>query len=412
MVVRLVEEDLERLGLRGATEAVRAFLATVARGSAVSPPRVVVPVGERTLVFTVGGDLARRLAGVRLYSTGEGQPPEGAPDQVLALLDLATGEILAMAEGATFGASGRRESPRATVHAPAQGVRIVVVQTASARIRLLRPDGKPFADDPKYAGVEVTFWRRGDFDSLKIQYRHADAGRFVLDDLEEGAAEVQIDTGDYVPVVRSFVAATRTSVDLGDIVLDTGLPVRGRVVGADGTPVAGALVLATPADGKDVWLAAMGLNGGSGGNRARTAEDGTFTLDHVAAGTTWLEAARQGLAGSPIEVTVAAGLAPVEIRVGDGAAVWCHLKTADGKPAADERLMATRWADGKPHPSPRRELRATGDDGKAGFRLTNGLWRSSLRTFEKGKAPGEIPLGEFTVIEGKTQDIDLVLPTR
>ena len=62
--------------------------------------------------------------------------------------------------------------------------------------------------------------------------------------------------------------------------------------------------------------------------------------------------------------------------------------------------------------APRRELRATGDDGKAGFRLTNGLWRFSLRTFEEGKAPGEIPLGEFTLIEGKTQDIELVLPAR
>ncbi len=314
-----------------------------------------------------------------------------------------------VAVSAVFGgAKGRQVSPSTTVNAPAKGVRLVVVQTASVAFRLLSPDGKPYADEK----VKVAHWHRGDFDSLNMEYLQAKDGRFVIDALEAGPSEIQVETWAHVPVLRSFVAALRTSVDLGDVVLEPGLPVRGRVVDADGKPVAGALVLATPGDGKDVWLAGMGLEGGSGGNRARTAEDGTFTLDHVAAGTTWLEAARQGLAGSPTEVTVAADMAPVEIRVADGAAVWCHLKTVDGKPAADERLMATRWADGKPHPATRRELSATGEDGKAGFRLTSGLWRFSLRTFETGKAPGEIPLGEFTVVAGKAQTIDLVLPAR
>jgi ornithine cyclodeaminase len=103
-MIRLVEDDLERLGRRAAIDAMRSFLRSSARGRTVSPPRFGVPVGERTLVFTVGGDLDRGVAGFRLYSTGGAETPPGRPSQLLSLLDLPTGEVLATAEGAAFGA--------------------------------------------------------------------------------------------------------------------------------------------------------------------------------------------------------------------------------------------------------------------------------------------------------------------
>jgi hypothetical protein len=322
-----------------------------------------------------------------------------------ALRGLPPGDVRVSASSGG-GTKGRQQSHAITVHAPAEGVRVVVVRQASVAFRLVSPDGRPYEDDQ----ITVTWWRRGDFDSLDVSYLPGEGGRFVIDALEEGPLEIQIDTGKHVPVLRSFVAAARTCVDFGDVALDPGIPVRGRVTDAKGDPVAGTIVLATPADGGDIWLASTGLQGGSGGNGARSTEDGTFTISHVSAGRTWLEAARRGLVGAPIEVTVAPGMDPVELRVGEGAAVWVHLKTADGAPATGS-LMATRWREARPHPAARRELRATDEDGKAGFRLTTGLWRFSLRT-RTGEAPAEVPLGEFSVVEGKTHAFDLLLPPR
>jgi ornithine cyclodeaminase/alanine dehydrogenase-like protein (mu-crystallin family) len=103
-VIHLETADLVRLGRRGAARAVREFLAAAAAGRTASPPRAVVPVGDRSLVFSVGGDIERQVAGFRLYTLGATGAEGGAPDQLLALLDLRTGAILATAAGAEFGA--------------------------------------------------------------------------------------------------------------------------------------------------------------------------------------------------------------------------------------------------------------------------------------------------------------------
>src|SRR5262245_16272139 len=82
----------------------RRFLAAAARGGTASPPRVEVPLGARTLVFTVGADLERSFAGFRLYSVGAGPRAADASSQMLGLLDARTGEVLATAVGSAFGA--------------------------------------------------------------------------------------------------------------------------------------------------------------------------------------------------------------------------------------------------------------------------------------------------------------------
>jgi ornithine cyclodeaminase len=108
LVLRFDDEDLNRLGRRGAIDGMRSFFSAAAAGRTASPPRVSVEVGSRRLVFTVGGDLERGVAGFRVYSVGSagrarGGAPAG-PDQHVVLLDVATGEILATADGPAFGA--------------------------------------------------------------------------------------------------------------------------------------------------------------------------------------------------------------------------------------------------------------------------------------------------------------------
>src|SRR5881394_1812510 len=104
MVPAFVERDLERLGRGKATAAMRRFLASAARGGTDSPPRLQVPLRSRTLVFTVGGDHERGLVGFRMYSVGAGTARDGAPTQMLGLMDARTREIVATAVGDAFGA--------------------------------------------------------------------------------------------------------------------------------------------------------------------------------------------------------------------------------------------------------------------------------------------------------------------
>ena len=307
----------------------------------------------------------------------------------------------------------RLEAPL-TIHPPVAGLRLVLWPAASVAIRLLTPDKAPYVEESE-VGTHVTRWRRGDFKSWRLDYEHVQGGRLVFGDLSEGEHELEIRTRGFVPVQVGFVVTPRTRVDLGDVVLDVGLPVRGKVTGPDGAPLKGITVLATPTGrvkpNGDLWLPSLGLTGYMNGNTTSTAEDGSFTLDHVPAGRVFLEAAATGYVSAPVQVDVKPDLAPVSLRIGQGAAVWCLLQTSEGKPAADERLMAVRLGDdGKPSTAPRRELRATDENGRAGFRLTTGRWRIVQRTFPSGKAPGETPLGEWVFTEGETREIALKLP--
>jgi alanine dehydrogenase len=99
----LTSADLERLGRRGAFDAVRRFLRASADGRTASPPRLTVPLDGRTLVFTVGADLDDDVAGFRVYSTGGSGAPAVGPTQLVVALRHATGEILAVGAAEEFG---------------------------------------------------------------------------------------------------------------------------------------------------------------------------------------------------------------------------------------------------------------------------------------------------------------------
>ncbi len=90
----------------------------------------------------------------------------------------------------------------------------------------------------------------------------------------------------------------------------------------------------------------------------------------------------------------------------------CLVRTPEGEPAKDERLIAVALGnDGRPLPS-RRELRATDRTGTASFRLARGRWRIAIRTFEGGKPTGQVPLGEWAFAEGEVRKLEMSLPRR
>ena len=99
-----MSDDLEQLGRGGAVEAMRAHLVASAQGRTHTPPRLRVPLGDRTLVYTVGASEQQDVAGFRMYSIGSATPPALAPTQLVVALRHSTGEVLAVGAGDDFGA--------------------------------------------------------------------------------------------------------------------------------------------------------------------------------------------------------------------------------------------------------------------------------------------------------------------
>ncbi|MDR3471461.1 MAG: ornithine cyclodeaminase family protein [Devosia sp.] len=97
----LDEHEIDALPLRPLIEAVRHHIAADAAARAVAPPRHVVHFGDGDLVFTIGGD--ESVAGFRAYQTFA-KPGHPADDQVIAVWERATGELLGLAVGNRLGA--------------------------------------------------------------------------------------------------------------------------------------------------------------------------------------------------------------------------------------------------------------------------------------------------------------------
>lgn len=299
------------------------------------------------------------------------------------------------------------------VKAPALGMRITLWPPPGADLLLVHPDGTRFGARGE-DHVQVVRWLRGDYTSVRISYLTCLGGHLSLDPLPEGNLEVEIRSRGHVPILRSFRADRRARANLGTIVLQTGHVVRGRVLGPDGAPLRDATVWArAPGAGppaRDIWLPAAGLDR-LVGNLAVTERDGSFELEHVAAGPVFLEAMREGLAGVPVRLEVTPQLAPVELRLGAGGSVACVLRAPSGSPVAGARLMAVRLPeDGGPALPSRRVPRATGDDGRADFRLSPGRWRIVRWPSLREPDLEERALGEWTLRDGEQREVAITVP--
>ncbi len=159
------------------------------------------------------------------------------------------------------------------IDVPTQG-ELVVELTAGAEIAgtVTFSDGAPLVrggvsatrsvDDAQHAGGKRRIWY-----GIGVT---DEAGRYTIRSLPEGAFDLSVGPWSsqekFANVDRPGVAVGSRGVDFTVERLATGLRLRGRVVGADGTPVARATVNAHPASGK-----AFG--------NATTRGDGTFEIE-------------------------------------------------------------------------------------------------------------------------------------
>src|SRR6185295_18023714 len=152
-------------------------------------------------------------------------------------------------------------------------------------------------------------------------------GTFALGPLPLGMLGVGVSAPRHAPrrVVATIPARGR-AVDLGDVVLETGLVIRGRVRDKDGNGVAGASVRA------------FGQGPEESQGEATSEDNGAFLLAGLKAGLHEVTASKEPFASA--RARAQAGGDPVELVMEEGGEIAGRVVDAQGQPAEDATLSA------------------------------------------------------------------------
>ncbi|HYH96617.1 carboxypeptidase-like regulatory domain-containing protein [Hyalangium sp.] len=190
----------------------------------------------------------------------------------------------------------------------AKEVRLVFKSQARVRGRLVGPEGAPL---PRF---EVN-------GRLVSDAR----GAFSAPIWETGTQEFSFEAPGMARATRSVEVQAEVDLDLGEVRMDPGRRVEGRVLDAEtGAPVAGASlqVFDVSPDGPELSQR-VGLD-------AETQEDGTFELPHLEARPFELEATRSGY--RPARAALGSSNASVTVRLDPGAWVEVSVRDSQGRP--------------------------------------------------------------------------------
>ena len=285
---------------------------------------------------------------------------------------------------------------RVSLTVPVRDLRVVVSRLATVRIRLLTPDGHPFQ------GKVWTFSLSSDgswgSEDVITDGRVEDTRR------DDGDGSILVAPDEFAWIRRSFTIHDGTDVDFGDVTLDPGVTVSGRVEDGAGRPVVGATLTFFENDKRSV----------------RTDGEGRFSLNRVPREPVSLRVEADGFCNSAIEVdpTRTSG---IEVRVARHATLRGVLKTSGGA-ALEGRVELRPFGAILNHSS------VTGTDGTHGESdwYEGAAWIESdpKGHFEEAISPGrwigwwvdgtgkERKVGEWTLADGETREIEIVLPEK
>lgn len=248
------------------------------------------------------------------------------PDGRFTVHHLAQGEctLIASKSGYDFVAPARAEGlvhmrpSGVLVQAGARDVRLVMRYLGRIRGRVIRPDGTPL---PRFELNEESI-------------RDAE-GRFSVNVDQQDTLRLVFEAPGLTKAVREVQVRPGQDMDLGDVRLEAGRQVRGRVVDAQtSAPVAGARVRAI-LPGEDPWEATHNPLA-----EARSGIDGTFALPLLEARPLRLEVHHPGHV--PHRQRLGLGDETLEVRLYTGARVEGTVRDRNGRPVPSTvRLVPT-----------------------------------------------------------------------
>jgi protocatechuate 3,4-dioxygenase beta subunit len=162
--------------------------------------------------------------------------------------------------------------------------------------------------------------------------RSGEDGSFILPGVAAGQYTLKTQAEGYAPVFRpNFITESGQRVDAGTIRLGRGFAVSGTVVDAEGKPVAGATVMLSERG------AATGFGWEPPGTQlgtAQTASNGSFTIGGLIECEARAVVSASGFASARHDVKLAAGMAPLVLRIHRGVSITGRVLLPDGAPAA------------------------------------------------------------------------------
>lgn len=333
------------------------------------------------------------------------QLPAGRPHEVTAVSE----GFAPLTQSANVPAPGRTAPP----------LRIVLGRGAAAVGRVVTGDGLPVA------GAELSLAQLSDStgfsDEEPVRAISDQAGRFRFPNVSPGVFDLQAKRAGFAPAFREGleISAKSKEVDLGEIVLEAGAAIEGRVTDERGNPIARA----------DVFLSAeedFGAFFGAGERAVVTGADGRFRFPDLPRGRRFeLMVTREGFAPASLPGLEARPGSPLRIELREGRTLAGRVVDADGEPVAEasisllETTQITLEGSGFSSGSMTRGVAKTGEDGR--FVIADlepgtvelqvdapGHRRKrvpGLRIPEHGDAPAvEIALDPGAAIEGRVLD--------
>jgi hypothetical protein len=249
----------------------------------------------------------------------------------------------------------------------------VVDRLASVHGKLVLPDGTPFQGE---AGLGT-----GSLASSHFTRQTIDEGAFTLGGFRDGEHLIVISVPGWPTLEAPLTIRDGLSVELGNVQLDEGAALRGRIVDAAGSPVGSASVSVE-------------------GESAASREDGSFEFAHVARGRHGLSATHEAFVETTVVVELTKDAGPVVVRLSRGGVIRGVLKQG-----GTEREFRLRFArEGNGDPFDREMVVATPrPDARYFVVLPLGRWEALWHTIDDDW----VVIGKVKVEEDKIQDLDL-----
>ena len=380
---------LEGLGRSAVTLVARAAGYAPARRDSARPgaPVELFLFPGPGLTGTVRDDAGRPVAGasIRLFAEGWGSvPPVDATDDSgrFTAAGVEPGGYWLAARAGARAPTLARVAVDARDEASAE---LIVADGGSVTGRIVDAAGRPVAR----ATVRPDAFEGQGLPALLSDALAATAsgdGVFTVGPLPPGAFGLEVGSRGRAPTRVSAVVVPRKATDLGDVALDEGLLVRGRVRDRAGAGLGGVQVSAESRRQEGFAV------------ETQTDADGGFSLVGLSAGAYDLTASAAGFARA--EATANAGGEPVELVLEEAGTLTGRVVDASGRPAEDARVEAES-AGASPRETRSMGAPANEGDGRFTFRdVGAGIY------VVRARAPGlgEGSLTGVRVVAGRATD--------